>query len=118
MTSAVWDLNESQVSVNRTEILDQSHRVIANREIELPRMSETVETFVKQMLINVKKLEKKKSTGIPIYRYIERGDKQDHFRHALNYFLLACTRINEYSKSYFRGNRPEFAETSVSYLRI
>lgn len=115
-TSAVWDIDESQVRVNRTEILDQSDRVIRKREIELPRMSETVETFIKQVISNVKKLDKRKSTGTPIYRYIERGE--DHFRHALNYFLLACTRVNEYRKSYFKGNRPEYAETSTSYLRI
>lgn len=116
MTSAVWDMDESQVRVNRTEILDQSHRVIANREIELPRGSETMETFIKQSISNVKKLDKKKSTGTPIYRYIQRGD--DHFRHSLNYFLLACTRVNEYQKSYNRRNLPEYADTSVSYLRI
>lgn len=115
-TSAVWDINESQVRVNRTEILDKSHKIIADREIELPRISETMETFIKQVVSNVKKLDKRKSTGTPIYRYIERGD--DHFRHALNYFLLACTRVSEYRKSSFRVNRPEFAETSLNYLRI
>jgi len=115
-TSEVWDIDENQVKVNRTEILDRSDRIIRNREIELPRMSETMESFVKHAISNVKKLDKKKSTGTPIYRYIQRGD--DHFRHALNYFLLACTRVNEYRKSFSRRNLPQYAETCASYLRI
>lgn len=115
-TSEVWNVEESQVKVNRTEILDQSDRVIRNRNIELPRSSDIMEEFVKHAVSNVKKLERKKTTDTPIYRYIQRGD--DHFRHALNYFLLACTRVNEYRRGKYYSDLPRNAGTSASYLRI
>jgi len=79
------------VSVNRTEIFDDTHTLITREGLlTLPRreLGETKE-FAKQCCNAYKVLEKNERTNQKVYRY---KGKNEHFRNALNYYLLAASR--------------------------
>lgn len=79
------------VSVARTEIFDATHRLIIEPgKLTLPRrdLPETKE-FVKQCCNAFKILDTNKRTNQSVYRY---KGTNEHFRNALNYFLLAANR--------------------------
>ncbi len=79
------------VKQNRTEICDTTHRLISEKKIRIPRRSEELDIFVTQLCNMAKLLEKNKRTGMEIFRYNSVGKvKNDHYRHALNYFYLAA----------------------------
>ena len=59
--------------------------------LEIPRKDAEVEEFVKEMVNIAKVLEERKDSGEKVYRYRKLGD--DHYRHALNYLMLAAKRI-------------------------
>ncbi len=89
------------VKVNRTEICDESHSLIAeDGRLTIPRISPEIREFAKQVCDPAKSLEINKNTKIGVYRY--RG-KEDHYRHALNYFLLAVGKIGIAVKSHDGG---------------
>ncbi|MBU2052463.1 phage terminase large subunit family protein [Patescibacteria group bacterium] len=89
---AAWNESNNVVTVNRTEICDASHKLVTTPgRLELPRKDEEVEEFAKEMIATAKVLEEDKKTGSMVYRYRKLGD--DHYRHALNYLLLASVRI-------------------------
>lgn len=73
------------IKADRTETMDMSHRKIIDGHLVFPR-KEQIKEFVDQVCNPFKIEAKNERTGIPEYRY--RG-KNDHYRHALNYFLLA-----------------------------
>ena len=81
------------VKANRTEICDRSHDVIADRFLKIPREGTEVDMFIKQTCNAAKVLEDNKRTGQQIYRYRSVGTGGDHYRHALNYFLLASEGV-------------------------
>jgi len=84
---------EGLVKVNRTEIFDTTHRlVVSPGRLVLPRIDAEVKEFAHQMTMAAKVLEEDVRTGTKIYRYRKVGDKQDHFRNALNYFYLAASK--------------------------
>jgi hypothetical protein len=87
----VYNQDKGIVKANRTEICDHSHRVVKNKNVVIPRKSAEVDDFVNQMCCMAKVLETNKKTGTSIYRYRKIGSYGDHFRHALNYFLLAAS---------------------------
>ena len=78
------------VKVNRTEAFDQTHRLIATKAITIPRNCAEVQEFAKQLCGTAKVLEVNKRSGTAIYRYRKMGD--EHYRNALNYFVLAAAR--------------------------
>jgi len=85
---------ENIVKVNRTEIFDATHTMVRDPGVlVIPRVCEEVKVFAHQMTRSVRVQETDQKTGVKIYRYRTRGDKQDHYRNALNYFLLACKKI-------------------------
>lgn len=85
---------ENIVKVNRTEIFDATGAMVRDPGVlTIPRMCEEVKVFAHQMTRSVRVQETDQRTNTKIYRYRTRGDKQDHYRHALNYFLLACRKI-------------------------
>lgn len=90
-----WSGNpENIVKVNRTEIFDATHSMVRDAGVlVLPRVNEEMKIFVHQMTRSVRVMETDQRTGTKIYRYRTRGDKQDHYRNALNYFLLACKKV-------------------------
>ena len=78
------------VIVDRTELCDRSHKVIADKRIVLPRKCPMVDQFAAECCHTAKVLETNKRSGTAIYRYRKVGG-EDHFRHTLNYFLLAAS---------------------------
>ena len=85
-----WDIKRGIVKDYRTALFDETHRmVVTPGMLTIPRRSPEIEEFAKQMCNAYKLLETHKKTGAKEYRY--KGDKE-HYRNALNYFLLAASR--------------------------
>jgi hypothetical protein len=73
------------IKANRTEVMDMSHNVVVNKKLVLPRQEQCTE-LIKQICDPFKIQKNNDKTGVPEYRYV---GSVDHFRHCLNYFLLA-----------------------------
>ena len=87
-----WGL-DNIVKVNHTDIFDETHQmVVSPGRMLIPRMCEEVKIFAHQMCNRAKFLETD-AKGNGSYRYIKVGDKQDHYRCALNFFHLACKKV-------------------------
>ena len=87
-----WDEKDHIIKGNRTEICDMTHELIANPGgFELPRRNQEIDQFVKEVCNVAKVLEEDTETGAKIFRYKKLG--ADHYRHALNYALLASERV-------------------------
>lgn len=87
-----WNQDTGIVNVNRTEVFDATHRMTTSPGVlMIPRVCEEIKVFAHQMTCAAKVLEDDKSGG-KVYRYRKVGDKQDHYRNALNYFYLACKK--------------------------
>jgi len=108
--SASWDEQDLMVKVNRTEICDATHDlVITPGRLELPSKNKELEQFAFQMCNIAKKLEDD-AFGGKVYRYRQLGNDisgPDHYRHAMNYALLASERCgiesdNELVSRYFK----------------
>jgi hypothetical protein len=91
------------VAANRTQIFDATHRLTTSPgRLTIPRYDDEIEEFAKQMCGAFKVLETNKKTGTSVYRY---KGKNEHYRNALNYFLLAGRR-SQFPKSGVRcGNQ-------------
>ena len=93
--AASWDEKDLMVKVNRTEICDATHDlVITPGRLELPSKNKELEVFAFQLCNIAKKLEDDPHGG-KVYRYRQLGNDisgPDHYRHALNYALLASSR--------------------------
>jgi hypothetical protein len=93
--SASWDEKDLMVKVNRTEICDATHElVISPGKLEIPSRNKELEQFVFEMCNIAKKLEEDPYGG-KVYRYRQLGNDitgPDHYRHAMNYALLASER--------------------------
>lgn len=88
---AIWDDNQGIVKSNRTDICDKTHNMIITQgDIEIPRRSPTIDSFATMCSNIAKCLEENLIHGGQIYRYRKLG--ADHFRHALNYAVLASTQ--------------------------
>lgn len=91
ITDSMFNNNTGIVKVHRTGIFDQSHRVLSTGEMVLPRQCPEIEEFARQCCNCARFEEKDKRKGTVVHRYRPTGDRQEHFRNALNYFLLACS---------------------------
>lgn len=103
------------VTVNRTEICDASHNLVADRgKLTIPRKCPEIIQFAKEVCNPAKKLEIHKRTKQALYRY--RGT-EDHYRHALNYFLLAASgnQVGIVTKS---GRKQQFTHVKNDYARM
>jgi hypothetical protein len=95
---AAWQESSLTITVNRTELCDSSHKMITTPgHFELPRTCDEVMVFVREAQAMAKVLEKNAKTGAAVYRYVRTGD--DHYRHALNYAILAASRAPVAHKS-------------------
>lgn len=98
-TSAKWNQETGIVSINRTDICDRSHRAVTDEaELVLPRRNAEMGVFAAQMANIAKSLEDDTRTGTRKYRYRtlsagKPGTSDDHYRHAVNYFLMACDKV-------------------------
>jgi len=101
-----FDEKDLLVRVNRTEICDTTHDLFVKPgALILPRRSDEVDRFAEQCRSIAKVLEEDPETGSREYRYRKLGE--DHYRHALNYFYLASTRIGLAQSFYDRFPRGE-----------
>lgn len=101
------------IKANRTEAMDMTHNMIIERKIVLPRM-EQCEELIKQICNPFKQQFANEKTGQPEYRYV---GKVDHFRHALNYLILAglCGKVNRVLPF---NQKPKTADCDSSYKVI
>lgn len=97
-----WDEKDLIVKVNRTEICDATHDLVVEiGKLELPRRNSEVDQFVNEMCNIAKILDEDQVTGLRIYRYKKLGSsKPDHYRHALNYCMIAAERTGVVSDSF------------------
>lgn len=80
------------VKVNRTEIMDATHRLVASeRMLELPAAGPEVKRFALECAAVAKVQEINRRTKTSIFRYRKLGNEPDDYRHALNYFWLAAS---------------------------
>jgi len=87
-----WDEQARIVKVNRTEVCDATHNLIAESgKLELPRRTKEMDQFAFEVCNIAKILEEDTETGAKHYRY-RKLDIRDHYRHALNYLYLAAER--------------------------
>jgi len=96
------------VKSDRTQMCDRTHRLFTEKRIKIPRRCAAIDMFTNQCCNIAKVLETNMRTGTPIYRYrIVSGLKAtgDHYRHALNYFLLAARRCRAYQNTPKGGSR-------------
>lgn len=90
-----WDSKAGIVRVNRTEICDSTHDlVITPGKFELPRRSTELEEFAKHLCNIARVMEEDQETGSKEMRYRKLGP--DHYRHSLNYAVMAAKRVGIY----------------------
>ena len=93
-----WDETDKIIKGNRTEICDMSHELVSSSGwLEIPRRCMEIDQFVKEVCNMAKVLDEDTTTGSRMYRYKKLGP--DHYRHALNYCLLASERVGTVSDS-------------------
>ena len=80
----------------RTEAMDGSQAWIRSGKLEIPRKCEEVLIFAKECTNTAKTLETNEKTGDRVYRYRPVGDKQEHYRHCVNYLKLALLNLFDY----------------------
>ncbi|KKN12012.1 hypothetical protein LCGC14_1020800 [marine sediment metagenome] len=90
-----WNDKDQEIYGNRTELLDASHELVAHSgRLELPvKGSSAMEDYAKQMTNVAKILHEDRDTGDKIYKFVTVGTKEDHYRHATNYCMLASEKI-------------------------
>jgi hypothetical protein len=90
-----WDSKLGVVKTNRTEICDLTHDlVVTPGSFELPRRSDIIEEYAKHLCNIARVMQEDPDTGSREMRYRKLGP--DHYRHSLNYALLASKRIGVY----------------------
>ena len=98
-----WDEKAGIIKGNRTEICDMTHELVATTgRLEIPRRSAEISQFAREVSSIAKVLEDNTETGQQHFRY-KKLARADHYRHALNYCLLASERIGTVSDSKLIG---------------
>jgi len=90
VTDAAFNDKTGIVKAHRTGIFDKSHRLLSEGHVRLPCQCPEIEEFARQCCNCARFEEEDKRRGIKVNRYRPTGDRQEHFRNALNYFLLAA----------------------------
>jgi hypothetical protein len=97
-----YDFNDNTgvVKTYRTGIFDNSHRMMANGNIVLPRKDSAMQEFAEQFC-NCEKFPDKDRNGAQVMRYRPCGNQQqgEHYRNSTNYFLLAAMKGRIVSRS-------------------
>jgi hypothetical protein len=89
-----WNGIARDVTVNRTESLDASHLSIIDKRVKFPRNTSHFEAKVVPQLVNLARtVLEDPVTGARKPRWVVRGSKHDHWRHAYNYLVLAADRL-------------------------
>ena len=94
-------------TINRTEAMDKSQAWIRSGKLEIPRNCDEVKIFAKECCNTAKTLEVNDDTGDRVYRYRPVGDRNEHYRHCVNYLQLAINDL-----TYIQGmNTPGYAKS-------
>ena len=88
---------------------------MTSSQLVLPRRSDELDIFAKQLCNIAKVLQEDQETGSREYRYRKLGE--DHYRHTLNYFYLASTKtgIAESKEAAFMRHLAELSEAANPY---
>ena len=115
MTDFSFNNNTGVVKVHRTGIFDQTHRLFSMEKIILPHQCPEMEEFARQCCNCARFEEKDKLRNIIVNRYRPTGDRQEHFRNAFNYGIVACSghRVGTVS----RYKTQTYAEVDNEYDR-
>lgn len=90
-----WNHKERTVTCNRTETLDASHAIIVNQQVDFPRSDQDLRDEVIKQFTNLARTTRiNPNTKRPEARWIARGTKRDHYRHAWNYLVMAADRVS------------------------
>lgn len=105
------------IKAHRTSIFDATGRLFRDMKLICPRRDKDIDEFARQCCNTAKRLENNKRTGTDVYRYVKLGD--EHYRNALNYFLLACDKAPMVQPKLYGGQRygqgePEFCRMDYS----
>jgi hypothetical protein len=92
MIEVAFNDGSGVVKAHRTGIFDRTHALLTDGSISLPHQCPEVEEFARQCCNCAKFEEKDKRKGTMVFRYRPTGDNQEHFRNALNYFVIAASR--------------------------
>jgi hypothetical protein len=88
-----FDEEIRQVLVNRTESMDVGQDMILKQKISLPQRNPMMEMLALHCANVAKVPEENKETGSIRLKYLKLGP--DHLRHALNYALIAASRMSK-----------------------
>jgi hypothetical protein len=116
LQEASYNDNNGVVKAFRTGIFDKTHRLLTDGDIRLPRIGDDIREFARQCCNCVKSKKEDKRKQQIVFRYEATGaKKEDHYRNALNYFLLAASisRIQAVSSRFVQDY-----EADNSYVRI
>ena len=96
------------VRCNRNEMCDKVHSVVSSGMVKLPRDSKEVREFALELTQTAKTVIENPETGIPKPKWIKLGSGNDHYFHAMLYFLLGCERrspvkLNQQVKRFTRA---------------
>ena len=110
--------NTGVVKSYRTGIFDSSHRVLSLQQMVLPARCAAIEDFAQQCCNCVKSKEIDKKKNQVVYRYKKTGNGNDHYRNALNYFLIAASghRIAKAKGKNTPNNRQQSANNTYKII--
>lgn len=94
--AAAYDDLNRVVTVNRTEISDASHDLVAANGgwmLDLPRRNAEVQVFAEQLTHMARVREEDPKTRVVKMRWRGKVGGPDDYRHALNYLMLALPKI-------------------------
>ena len=91
--STEWDGRQKLVSVNRTTSLDTSHQAWVRDYVQIPRWDERMRRELVPQLINMARVVEAGKKGRPAHAiWYNPGTKNDHYRHANNYWWMALEK--------------------------
>ncbi len=108
--------NTGVVKVDKTAIFDKTHRLLLNGHIRLPARCPDIEEFARQCCNCARFEETDKRKNVIVNRYRPTGDRQDHFRSALNYFVLAASGYRIQTVARFK--KTVQTEVISEYIRV
>ena len=99
-----YNSREGIVKVNRNEWCDKVHTTFTENRVKIPRVSQEINEFAREMTKTAKTIVENPDTGVVKPRWIKLG--ADHYYHAVLYYLLAASRTSPRMRSQEKANRP------------
>jgi len=82
----VWDYDNRLVKAYRNYIFDTSMQVVSDKRVKFPRRSTKIDKFARQYIVPVKIPDIRRPGN---FKYFS-PSPNDHYRNAMNYFLIAA----------------------------